>query len=298
MNPSPEIFHQHRPRLMGIAYRMLGSRADAEDILQDAYLRWLTAEAGELRSAEAWLVTVVTRLSIDRLRLAKKERERYAGEWIPEPWVAEEAPPAERALELAGDISTAFLMMLERLAPEERAAFLLHEVFEFGYAEIAQMLGKGQDACRQIVHRAKARVRQDRPRFAVSPEASVRLLERFIAAARGGDRAQVMALLAEDVTLTGDGGGRVPTISRVLRGARGVSRFYCGITRLFAGHLEHRFAQINGMPGILRYLDDRLESATSFVTDGQRILDIYIVRNPDKLRLVERPVTIARRPAS
>ncbi len=287
MNPTPEIFDQHRPRLMGIAYRMLGSRADAEDILQEAYLRWLTTAAGELRSAEAWLVTVVTRLSIDRLRLAKKERAHYAGEWIPEPWVTEEAPPPERALELAGDISTAFLMMPERLAPDERAAFLLHEVFEFGYPEIAQMLGRSQDACRQVVHRARARVRQDRPRFAVSREASVRLLERFIAAARAGDRAQVMALLAEDATLTGDGGGKAPTISRVLRGARGVSRFYCGITRLFAGRWEHRIAWINGMPGILRYLDGSLESAASFLTDGQRILDIYIVRNPDKLRRVE-----------
>jgi RNA polymerase sigma-70 factor (ECF subfamily) len=286
VNASPEVFHQHRPRLMGIAYRMLGSRADAEDILQEAYLRWLTAAGGELRSAEAWLVTVVTRLSIDRLRLAKKEREHYTGAWIPEPWVAEEAPP-ERGLERAGDISTAFLLMLERLAPDERAAFLLHEVFEFGYAEIAQMLGKSQDACRQIVHRAKMRVQQDRPRFTVSQEASVRLLERFIAATRAGDREQVMALLADDVTLTSDGGGKAAVISRVLRGPRGVARFQCGIARLFGGRLTHRIAWINGMPGILRYVDGGLDSATSVLTDGVRILDLYIVRNPDKLRLAE-----------
>ncbi len=225
VNPSPEIFHQYRSRLIGIAYRMLGSRADAEDILQEAYVRWLTADVADLRSPEAWLVTVVTRLSIDRLRLAKKERENYFGAWIPEPWVMEEAPPPERAMELAGDISTAFLMLLERLAPEERAAFLLHEVFEFSYPEIARMLGKSQDACRQIVHRAGVRVRQDRPRFEVNRESSVRLLEQFIAATRTADRAQVMELLAGDVTVTGDGGGKVPTISRVLRGARGVSRF-------------------------------------------------------------------------
>lgn len=286
MNKSPEIFHQHRSRLMGIAYRMLGSRADAEDVLQEAYIRWLTADAAELRSAEAWLVTVVTRLSIDRLRLAKKERAHYVGEWIPEPWVMEEAPPPEHALELAGDISTAFLMMLERLAPDERAAFLLREVFEFGYPEIAQMLGKSQEACRQVVHRAKERVREGRPRFEVNREASVRLLEKFIAATRAGDRAQVMALLADDVTVTGDGGGKVPTISRILRGPRGVARFFCGIARLYDGRMEHRIAGINGMPGILRYLDGELESATSVLTDGMRILDIYIVRNPDKLRLI------------
>ncbi len=199
----------------------------------------------------------------------------------------EEAPLPEHAMELAGDISIAFLMMLERLAPDERAAFLLHEVFDFGYPEVAQMLGKSQDACRQIVHRAKVRVRQDRPRFEVSRESSVRLLEKFIAATRTGDRAQVMELLAGDVTVTGDGGGKVPTISKVLRGARGVSRFYCGLAKLFQGRLECRIAEINGMPGILRYLDGNLESATSILTDGMRILDIYIVRNPDKLRLIE-----------
>lgn len=289
MNPSPEIFHQHRARLMGIAYRMLGSRADAEDVLQEAYIRWLTIDAEGLRSTEAWLVTVVTRLSIDRLRLAKKEREQYIGQWIPEPWVAEEVPPPERALELAGDISIAFLMMLERLAPDERAAFLLHEVFEFDYLEIARALGKSQDACRQIVHRAKVRMREHRPRFEVSREASVRLLEKFIAATRAGNRAQVMALLADDVALTGDGGGKVPTISRVLRGSRGVTRFHFGIARLLDGRLEYRIAMINGMPGILRYLDGQLESAISMVTDGMRILDIHIVRNPDKLRLIDAP---------
>lgn len=289
MNPSPEIFHQHRARLMGIAYRMLGSRADAEDVLQEAYIRWLTIDEEGLRSAEAWLVTVVTRLSIDRLRLAKKEREQYIGQWIPEPWVAEDAPPPEHALELAGDISIAFLMMLERLAPDERAAFLLREVFEFGYPEIARALGKSQDACRQIVHRAKVRIQEHRPRFEVSREASVRLLEKFIAATRAGDRTQVMALLADDVALTGDGGGKVPNISKVLRGRRGVTRFYCGITRMFDDRLKHRIAMINGMPGILRYLDGQLESAISMLTDGMRILDIHIVRNPDKLRLIKMP---------
>ena len=272
---------------MGIAYRMLGSRADAEDVLQEAYIRWLTIDEEGLRSAEAWLVTVVTRLSIDRLRLAKKEREQYIGQWIPEPWVAEDAPPPEHALELAGDISIAFLMMLERLAPDERAAFLLREVFEFGYPEIARALGKSQDACRQIVHRAKARVREHRPRFEVSREASVRLLEKFIAATRAGDRARVMALLADDVALTSDGGGEVQAVSRVLRGPRGVTRFHCGIARRYNGRLEYRIAMINGMPGLLRYLDGRLDSAISMPTDGVHILDIYIVRNPDKLRLIE-----------
>ncbi len=287
MDSTTDIFRQHRPRLMGIAYRMLGSRADAEDILQEAYIRWLGSDVSGLRSAEAWLVTIVTRLSIDRLRLAKQEREGYIGQWIPEPWVGEEAPSPEQAIELAGDISIAFLMVLERLAPDERAAFLLHDVFECGYPEIAQMLGKSQEACRQIVHRARVRVRQDRPRFEVNRESHLRLLGKFIEAARAGDRAQLVELFARDVAVTGDGGGKVAAISKVLRGAKRVAKFYCGITKLFLDRMEYRIAEINGMPGILRYVDGNLESATSVLTDGVRILDIYIVRNPDKLRLIE-----------
>lgn len=286
MNATPEVFNQYRSKLTGIAYRMLGSRADAEDVLQEAYIRWLSAEVSDLRSPEAWLVTVVTRLSIDRLRLAKKERETYIGHWIPEPWVGEEGHSPEHGIEQAGDISIAFLMVLERLAPDERAAFLLHEVFEVGYPEIAQMLGKSQEACRQIVHRARVRVRQDRPRFEVNREAHLRLLEKFIEAARTGDREQMMSLLGEDVTFTGDGGGRVPSITKVLRGARGVARFYRGIRKMYLGRMEYRIAEINGTPGLLRYLDGELESATSLLTDGVRILDIYVVRNPDKLRLI------------
>lgn len=267
---------------------MLGSRADAEDILQDTYVRWLQSDVSELRSPEAWLVTVVTRLSIDRLRIARKERENYIGQWIPEPWVMEHAPPAEQSIELADDISTAFLMVLERLAPDERAAFLLHEVFDFEYPEIAQMLGKNLDACRQMVHRARQRVRQDRPRFEVNHEAHVHLLEKFINATRTGDRDQLKALFSEDVSLTGDGGGKVPSVLNILRGPERVSRLYLAVKQSFDGRMTFRIAQINGMPGILRYVDGNLESATSVVTDGRSILDIYVVRNPDKLKLVGR----------
>ena len=148
------------------------------------------------------------------------------------------------------------------------------------------MLGKNEAACRQIVHRARVRVRQDRPRFEVSREALMTLLERFIQAARSADRAQLVALLAEEVSVTGDGGGKVSSLSRVLRGVRGVSRFIYGIARLYAGHFEYRIAEINGMPGLLRYYDGSLESATSIVSDGMRIHEIYVVRNPDKLRRI------------
>lgn len=281
-----EIFGKHRKRLMGIAYRMLGTRSDAEDVLQDAYVKWMQSDASEIRSAEAWLVTVVTRLSIDRLRAAKAEREHYVGQWIPEPWLTDHAPPAEQPLEMANDISIAFLMVLERLAPEERAAFLLRTVFDFEYQEIAQMIGKSSEACRQLVHRARQRVKLDRPRFEVSSEAHLLLLQRFIEAARSGDRERLAALFSEDVTLTSDGGGKVPSVLRPLRGAERVAKLYYAIRRKLGERMAFRIAEINGIPGLLRNVDGELESATSFITDGTRILDIYVVRNPEKLKSV------------
>ncbi|HQT25514.1 MAG TPA: RNA polymerase sigma factor SigJ, partial [Burkholderiales bacterium] len=247
-----EIFDTHRKRLMGIAYRMLGTRSDAEDILQDAYVKWMQSDASEIRNPAAWLVSVVTRLSIDRLRAAKAEREHYVGQWIPEPWVTEHVPPAEQPLEMAGDISVAFLMVLERLAPEERAAFLLKTVFDFDYPEIAQMLGKSGDACRQLVHRARQRVKLDRPRFEVSREAHLELLGRFIEAARSGKREKLTALFSEDVTLTGDGGGKVLSVLRPLRGPERVAALFCAIRKRLGERMGFRVAEINGVPGILR----------------------------------------------
>jgi RNA polymerase sigma-70 factor (ECF subfamily) len=278
-----KIFNQFRPKLQGVAYRMLGSRADAEDVLQEAYLRWHKTELAQLRSPEAWLVTVVTRLSVDRLRAARSERETYFGEWIPEPLVESHAPSADQTIEMAGDLSIAFLVVLERLSPEERAAFLLHDVFDFDYSEIAPILGKRQDACRQIVSRARQRVRKDRPRFEVSRTAHLQLLERFMDATRSGDRDALMALFSEDVTLTSDGGGKVSSINRVLHGAKPVTRLLHGIARHFGPKMSFELANINGVAGILRFFDGQLESATSLVTDGQHIIEIYSVRNPDKL---------------
>lgn len=271
---------------MGIAYRMLGSRSDAEDVLQDAYVRWHQADIASLNNPEAWLVTVVTRLSIDRLRAAKTERTQYVGQWIPEPWVSEHAPPADQSIEMAHDLSVAFLMMLERLAPEERAAFLLKEAFDFDYAEISRTMGRSADACRQMIHRAKQRVKQERPRFEVSRQAHLALLGKFIEAARTGDREKLMALFASDVTLTGDGGGKVLSVLRPLYGAERVTRLYQAIMKRLGEKTDFRIAEINGIPGILRYVDGTLDSATSFVTDGARILDIYVVRNPEKLKSV------------
>lgn len=272
-----------RPRLFGIAYRMLGVRADAEDVLQDAWLRWREADHASLQSAEAWLVTVVTRLAIDRLRAARLEREAYVGNWLPEPIVEADEHTPESLAELASDVSVAFLHVLERLGPEERAAFLLRQVFDYDYGEVAEMLGKREPAVRQMVHRAAERVRQERPRFSVPVEKHRELLRKFMAAAQSGQRAAIRALLADDVLTVGDGGGKVASVAGGLRGGERVTNLYWAHALRLGPRLQYRIARINGEPGLLRYVDGRLESANAVVTDGERIVAIYAVRNPDKL---------------
>lgn len=262
---------------------MLGIRADAEDVLQDAWLRWSAADQAALQSAEAWLVTVVTRLAIDRLRAAKTEREAYVGQWLPEPLVQVDEHTPETVAERAGDISVAFLHVLERLGAEERAAFLLRQVFEYDYGEIASILGKGEAAIRQMVHRAAERLRQERPRFTVPPETHRRLLEKFVQAARSGQRAAIRALLADDAEAFGDGGGKVASVPGGLHGGERVANLYWAHYLNYGERLQYRIATINGEPGLLRYVDGQLESAQALVTDGERIVEIYTVRNPDKL---------------
>ena len=285
MTDALDYFQARRRRLFSIAYRMLGVRADAEDVLQDVYLRWQGADMAQLDSPEAWLVTVTTRLSIDRLRAAKAERAAYVGTWLPEPMVEEDmAASPEQAAERADDVAYALLVMLERLAPEERAAFLLRQVFDHDYADVARILGKSEAACRQLVHRARERVRHERRRYAVTPQTHRAQLEKFILAAQSGDYHRIMALLSDDVQNAGDGGGKMPATFHPLVGAARVARLYYAIARRNGDRLSYRIARINGEPGLLRYLDGRLEAALSFVMDGDGIAAIYTVRNPDKLR--------------
>jgi RNA polymerase sigma-70 factor (ECF subfamily) len=285
----PSEFNARRPRLYGIAYRMLGSRADAEDMLQETYLRWHQADVEAIRVPEAWLVTTLTRLCIDRLRAARVEREAYVGPWLPEPLVEDAYPPPDRHAELASDLSVAFLVMLERLAPEERAAFLLHDVFEAGYPEIAQAIGKSEQTTRQIVHRARERVRRDRPRFSVSEAARARLLERFAAALETQDERALVALFADDVTWTSDGGGRAKAAHKVLQGADRVARFATGVLHRYVADLSHRPVTINGEAGIVLCFRDHPLSTIAIETDGVRILAVYTVLNPDKLGTLSQP---------
>jgi RNA polymerase sigma-70 factor (ECF subfamily) len=290
--PSDErgaIFERYRPRLFGIAYRMLGSVEDSEDVVQDAYLRWHRAELDALRSAEAWLVTVVTRLAIDRRRRIATEREAYEGHWLPEPLATPAAPPPDHHTELASDLSIAFLVLLERLAPEERAAFLLREVFGTDYAEIARTLDRSEAACRQIVHRARERVRNEKRRVQTSPETKQHLVERFVAALTAEDEHALLVLFADDVVLVADGGGKVPSVREAVRGAERVARLAVGYQRMGRELLTHRITWINGEPAVLTLAGDRTLFTTSFAMDGEHIAAVYRVLNPDKLQRVGPP---------
>lgn len=288
MDAATLAFDRHRPRLQGIAYRMLGSVAEAEEVVQDAWLRWHETATEALDSTEAWLVTVVTRLSIDRLRAAKVQREHYSGHWMPEPMLTESPATPEQMLERADDVSVAFLAVLERLAPEARAAFLLREVFDTDYDEIARMLGKSEAACRQLVHRAKTQVQEGRPRYRVSREIQMRLLRSFAeASAKGGVR-ELEAFFTEEAELVGDGGGKVQTFTHGLVGARRIAQLYFAVQRRHAGGEPERsvrteLVDLNGEPGLLRFIGGVLESAQTFEFDGDRISRVRAQRNPDKL---------------
>ena len=282
------VFTETRPLLFSIAYRMLGSVADAEDIVQDAYLRWQRTPDLEVREPRAYLTTVVTRLAINELKSARVQRETYVGPWLPEPLVTEHAPDSSASVELAESLSMAFLVMLERLSPIERAVLLLHDVFDFDYAEIARIVDKSEANCRQLLSRAKKHVVADEARFDADREQAARLTQRFTDAASAGDMEGMLAVLAEDITLWADGGGKVPGAAlRPIHGADAVARFVIGRTTQFAtAERTTRPAQINGQPGFVVYASGRPLTALIFHVRDGRIRAIYAVGNPDKLRNV------------
>jgi RNA polymerase sigma-70 factor, ECF subfamily len=273
----------HRGRLLGLAYRMLGSRSDAEDIVQDAYLRF--AGAQDVHNAEAFLVTVVTRLCLDRLKSARAQREVYVGPWLPEPVFDAEGLSADAATELADDLSFALLLALDRLSPLERAAFLLHDVFDTPFSEIAAMLDRTEAACRQLATRARRAVRDERPAPAATPDNHARLLQAFGEAVTSGDVARLAELLREDAVAITDGGGRKTAARNPIQGADKIARFFIGLAAKNAGHeIRVEPTMINGAIGALLYLDGELDHTMSMAISGEKIAAIYIVRNPDKLR--------------
>lgn len=276
------VFEQHRPRLFSLAYRLLGARTEAEDVVQDAWLRWHGADRAGIVDPEAWLVTATTRLGLDRLRAAHTARSRYTGPWLPEPLEISEEPGPQELRERAEQVSLALLAAMERLGPEERAAFLLKEAFDYDYARIAELLGHSEANCRQMVHRARTRLQAERPRFPVDRQHHRELLERFMIASQAGDMAAITALLDSNARLVSDGGGKVTAALRPLLGAERIARLYWAVARRKLG-LVARMGTVNGEPAILRFRDGRLHSTTLAVIDGDRIVELLNVMNPDKL---------------
>jgi RNA polymerase sigma-70 factor (ECF subfamily) len=295
--PQVEEFQRYRPLLFSIAYRMLGSASDAEDVVQDAWLRFSRASDREVRSAKAYLTTIVTRLCLDQLKSARNSREQYVGPWLPEPVLTHGPPQAEQSVALAESLTLAFMVLLETLTPEERAVFLLREVFEYSYAEIAAMLDAGEANCRQLFHRAKERIAARQPRFDRPREEKQQLAERFVRAMRDGDGDALTGVLAADVGFWGDGGGKVPAAGRPVVGRGPVLNLLLGIRRTAAAmgisldRVALELADVNNEPAMLVRLDGRLDSVYALSMTGDAIDAIRVVRNPDKLVYIDRQLS-------
>jgi RNA polymerase sigma-70 factor (ECF subfamily) len=279
-----QSFEEHRRFLLSLAYRMLGSLSEAEDAVQDCYLRWHQADRAAVTNARAYLAKTVTRLCIDRLKSARARRETYVGSWLPEPVLEAETLSAETASEYADDLSVGLMLALERLSPLERAAFLLHDIFDVEFPEVARLIDRNEAACRQLAARARTHVRTARPRFSVAPEAGADIAAAFATAVRSGDVGALAHLLAADAVLHSDGGGRKAAAINPIFGRDRIARFFAGVARKFAEPVVGlRMMPINGLPGIIvTFSDGSLETTALEIVDG-KIVALYIVRNPDKL---------------
>lgn len=286
-------FEPHRRRLLGLAYRMLGSIAEAEDAVQEAYLRWHGADRDRIAQPRAFLTTTTTRICLDVLRSARVRREDYVGPWLPEPVVDTTALAPDAQTELAEDLSVALLLALDRLSPLERAAFLLHDVFDCPFSEVARALDRSEAACRQLASRARAHVREARPRdesaargpAGAGATAHGKLVSAFVDAARSGDVAALTSMLADDARLVADGGGKVQAALNVIEGADRVARFLASVgAKGLSDETSLRFESVNGLPGLIVYSPDGYVQTVAFEIEGNRIRTIYSVRNPDKLR--------------
>lgn len=287
MSADSSAFAAHRRLLFDLAYRMLGRVAEAEDAVQETWLRWQKQDATSIDSPRAWLVATTTRLCIDQLRSAQRSRTDYYGVWLPEPLIESPAPTPSEAAQLADSLTMAFMLMLERLKPDERAVFLLREAFDYDYADIARIVEKSEPACRQIVSRAKSRLADAAlPPAPPSPRAET-IVRQFLNATASGDVRDLLALLTDDATLYADGGGRVVSVGRPIVTADHISRFFVGVQRWKLPDVEFRLARVNGRIGALMFSAGRIVNAFSFEMSGDRIRTIFIVRNPEKLRHVE-----------
>jgi RNA polymerase sigma-70 factor, ECF subfamily len=287
---SIDDFNLHRPLLFSIAYRMLGTVTDAEDMVQETFLRWQQTANETVRSAKTYLSTIVTRLCIDHLRSVRVQREQYVGTWLPEPMLTQQSHHPTDLMELAESLSIAFLAVLERLSPIERAVFLLRDVFDYDYDEIGQMVGKSPANCRQILSRAKQHLSDQRPRFPVPRTQQEQITAQFLDASAKGDLPDLLLLLAKDVTFYSDGGGKVVAALKPIHGAQKVARMLLAIRRKWLLNSLSRLVEINGQPGIVQYLDGNIHSAMTFEIIDGFIQSIYSVRNPEKLKQVRKKV--------
>lgn len=286
-------FEPHRRRLLGLAYRMLGSMAEAEDAVQEAYLRWHDADRAAVSEPRAFLMTTTTRICLDVLKSARVRREEYVGPWLPDPVVDTASLAPDAQTELAEDLSIALLLAIDRLSPLERAAFLLHDVFDYSFTQVADALGRNEAACRQLASRARTRVREARPAGGIAPRPAsgpvdakhAELLSAFMAASRSGDVAALSRVLAGDVRLVTDGGGKVAAALNVIDGPDRVAAFLVGAVRKgWTDDMRVRVDTINGLPGLIVSGPGGLIQTNAFEIENGRIRAIYVVRNPDKLQ--------------
>jgi RNA polymerase sigma-70 factor (ECF subfamily) len=286
-------FEPHRRRLLGLAYRMLGSMAEAEDAVQEAYLRWHDTDRDSVEEPRAFLMTTTTRICLDVLKSARMKREEYVGPWLPDPVTDTASLSPDAQTELAEDLSVALLLALDRLSPLERAAFLLHDVFDYSFPQVAAALGRSHAACRQLASRARTRVREGRPRGLTPPRGApgpidpkhAELLSAFISASRSGDIDTLKTLLASDARVVTDGGGKVTAALNIIEGADRSAAFLAGVVRKgWTDDMSVRHATINGLPGLLVSGPNGLIQTTAFEFDGDAVTAIYVVRNPDKLK--------------
>lgn len=280
-----ETFKEHRPMLFGIAYRMLGRVSEAEDAVQEIWLRWQKQDEAAILSPRAWLTSAITRYCIDELRTARRQREDYYGIWLPEPLVESDAGDPARLSEMTDSMTMAFMVMLETLNPVERAVFLLHEVFDYDYADTAAMVGKSEANCRQIIRRSKAHLlAKPQPEPQPPNDQARRVVEQFALATTTGQIDKLLDLLMEDVTVYNDGGGKVRAAGLPITNADRVSRFFIGIRRNLPADMVLRFTTVNGLPGILLTSGGAIFGAYSFELVGERVKTVYGIWNPEKLR--------------
>jgi RNA polymerase sigma-70 factor (ECF subfamily) len=286
--PPSSSFEEHRSWLFGIAYRMLGSVADAQDMVQECFLRWQQSADASIRSPRAWLTTVITRLCMNHLQLARVKRETYVGQWLPEPIVDDESGDPASAAMLADSLSLGLLVVLETLSPVERAVFILREGFDCDFADIARMVEKSEENCRQILARARKRVDERKPRYEVSQADADRLVVPFVTALKTGDLSVMLEHLADHVVLVADGGDKPGVLLRPLRGAETVARAMLAAMRKHGLGTDIQRSLVNGLPGFVRFEDDEAKAVLAFGIEGARITAVFVISNPEKLRHLHR----------